>query len=89
MVAASPIDTKTTYYLRSRAATHVERSTLRRPDSRLNAVTTCISELHACSVESPDREAWPRSSPIPSIKKEKSFFETRVIDYQTGSSLQR
>ncbi len=34
---------KTTYYLRSRAATHVERSTLTGPDPRLNAVSVAAA----------------------------------------------
>jgi ribonucleoside-diphosphate reductase alpha chain len=34
---------KTTYYLRSRSATHVEKSTLKRADGRLNAVSTSPS----------------------------------------------
>ncbi len=33
---------KTTYYLRSRSATHVEKSTLRGTDGKLNAVSTVI-----------------------------------------------
>jgi ribonucleoside-diphosphate reductase alpha chain len=44
---------KTTYYLRSRAATHVERSTLSGPDSRLNAVAApaaCALDGAACEV---------------------------------------
>ncbi|MCC7126544.1 MAG: ribonucleoside-diphosphate reductase subunit alpha [Acidobacteria bacterium] len=46
---------KTTYYLRSRAATHVERSTLRGPDARLNAVTaTPVAAV--CSIDNPDCE---------------------------------
>ncbi|HEY8548477.1 MAG TPA: ribonucleoside-diphosphate reductase subunit alpha [Vicinamibacterales bacterium] len=46
---------KTTYYLRSRAATHVERSTLKGPDSRLNAVTP-VAAGPVCSVDNPDCE---------------------------------
>ncbi|GAA0524479.1 ribonucleoside-diphosphate reductase [Saccharopolyspora subtropica] len=42
---------KTTYYLRSTSATHVEKSTLRGTDGKLNAVPV------ACSVEDPDCEA--------------------------------
>lgn len=43
---------KTTYYLRSSSATHVEKSTLRGTDGKLNAVPAA-----ACSVEDPDCEA--------------------------------
>ena len=45
---------KTTYYLRSTSATHVEKSTLRGTDGKLNAVP---AEAAACSVEDPDCEA--------------------------------
>jgi ribonucleoside-diphosphate reductase alpha chain len=47
---------KTTYYLRSRAATHVERSTLRGPAARLNAVSSPGAGA-ACSLSSADCEA--------------------------------
>jgi ribonucleoside-diphosphate reductase alpha chain len=47
---------KTTYYLRSRAATHVERSTLRGPDARLNAVAVTPAAPTACSLDNPDCE---------------------------------
>ncbi|MDP1572123.1 MAG: ribonucleoside-diphosphate reductase subunit alpha [Vicinamibacterales bacterium] len=46
---------KTTYYLRSRAATHVERSTLKGPDARLNAVGSGASPA-ACAIDDPDCE---------------------------------
>jgi ribonucleoside-diphosphate reductase alpha chain len=47
---------KTTYYLRSRAATHVERSTLRGPDARLNAVPVAPVAPKVCSLDNPDCE---------------------------------
>ncbi len=47
---------KTTYYLRSRAATHVERSTMKGPDQRLNAVPVAPSGA-ACSMDDPTCEA--------------------------------
>jgi len=47
---------KTTYYLRSRAASHVERSTLQGPDRRLNAVAAS-EPAAACSLQNPDCEA--------------------------------
>jgi ribonucleotide reductase alpha subunit len=34
---------KTTYYLRSRSATHVEKSTLKSTDGKLNAVSAFVS----------------------------------------------
>lgn len=61
---------KTTYYLRSRSATHVEKSTLRGTDGKLNAVTATASAIHAsaavpsdpdgasaCRIDDPDCEA--------------------------------
>jgi len=56
---------KTTYYLRSRSATHVEKSTLKGTDGKLNAVssvalmssTTDLSAAVACSIDNPDCEA--------------------------------
>ncbi|QUH00494.1 ribonucleoside-diphosphate reductase subunit alpha [Saccharopolyspora erythraea] len=50
---------KTTYYLRSTSATHVEKSTLRGTDGKLNAVPTTpvAPAAQACSVEDPDCEA--------------------------------
>nr|WP_187352037.1 ribonucleoside-diphosphate reductase subunit alpha [Allosaccharopolyspora coralli] len=56
---------KTTYYLRSTSATHVEKSTLPGTDGKLNAVTAAAvtsspspsPEPAACSVDEPDCEA--------------------------------
>ena len=51
---------KTTYYLRSTSATHVEKSTVRGTDGKLNAVTaapTSTDEAAACSVDDSDCEA--------------------------------
>jgi ribonucleoside-diphosphate reductase alpha chain len=51
---------KTTYYLRSTSATHVEKSTLRGTDGRLNAVAPlalAAVDAPACSVNDPDCEA--------------------------------
>jgi ribonucleoside-diphosphate reductase alpha chain len=56
---------KTTYYLRSRGATHVEKSTLRGTDGKLNAVSsvalmspaTDLAGVMACSIDNPDCEA--------------------------------
>ncbi|MFD1330889.1 ribonucleoside-diphosphate reductase subunit alpha [Methylopila musalis] len=56
---------KTTYYLRSRSATHVEKSTLKGVDGRLNAVTSVgvaaqpimIREGAVCSMDDPTCEA--------------------------------
>jgi ribonucleoside-diphosphate reductase alpha chain len=42
---------KTTYYLRSRSASHVEKSTLKGTDGKLNAVAA------SCSIDNPDCEA--------------------------------
>ena len=57
---------KTTYYLRSQSATHVEKSTLKGIDGKLNAVSGAISlgatvdydvAPKACSIEDPTCEA--------------------------------
>ena len=56
---------KTTYYLRSRAATQVEKSTLRGTDGRLNAVAPAVPAVPAdasgaaaaCRIDDPDCEA--------------------------------
>ncbi|WP_371344909.1 ribonucleoside-diphosphate reductase subunit alpha [Ancylobacter sp. IITR112] len=58
---------KTTYYLRSRSATHVEKSTLKGTDGKLNAVSTVVAAApvivpemvlgQACSINDPDCEA--------------------------------
>ncbi len=57
---------KTTYYLRSRSATHVEKSTLKGTDGKLNAVSVAVAAAptaefievaKACSVNDPDCEA--------------------------------
>jgi ribonucleoside-diphosphate reductase alpha chain len=58
---------KTTYYLRSRSATHVEKSTLKGTDGKLNAVSpTALSAMPepiivngplACSIDDPTCEA--------------------------------
>jgi ribonucleoside-diphosphate reductase alpha chain len=41
---------KTTYYLRSRSATHVEKSTLREVDGKLNSVAVCSLDNPGCEV---------------------------------------
>ncbi|MEI8412386.1 ribonucleoside-diphosphate reductase subunit alpha [Kribbella sp. CCNWLW197] len=43
---------KTTYYLRSQSATHVEKSTLQGTDGRLNAVPVAV-----CAIDDPECEA--------------------------------
>ncbi|MGY4772031.1 ribonucleoside-diphosphate reductase subunit alpha [Kribbella sp. CWNU-51] len=50
---------KTTYYLRSQSATHVEKSTLKGTDGRLNAVPVALPEPTGavCSIDDPDCEA--------------------------------
>ncbi len=53
---------KTTYYLRSRSATHVEKSTLKGTDGKLNAVSSTMSapilvEGQACLIDDPTCEA--------------------------------
>jgi ribonucleoside-diphosphate reductase alpha chain len=51
---------KTTYYLRARSATHVEKSTLNGTDGKLNAVSaapTLAKSPKACSIDDPTCEA--------------------------------
>lgn len=53
---------KTTYYLRSRSATHVEKSTLKRTDGKLNAVSLAAAaeptpSNKVCSIDDPTCEA--------------------------------
>lgn len=51
---------KTTYYLRSMSATHVEKSTLKGTDGKLNAVSANYepaASYKACSIDDPDCEA--------------------------------
>ena len=48
---------KTTYYLRSRSATHVEKSTMRRTDGKLNAVAMAAVAPKQCVIDDPTCEA--------------------------------
>ena len=57
---------KTTYYLRSQSATHVEKSTLKGTDGKLNAVAVATAQTvsaveavtaPACAIDNPDCEA--------------------------------
>ncbi len=48
---------KTTYYLRSRAATHVERSTTKRMDGKLNNVAVTVEAPKQCAIDDPTCEA--------------------------------
>jgi ribonucleoside-diphosphate reductase alpha chain len=48
---------KTTYYLRSRSATHVEKSTMTRTDGKLNAVAMSELTPKACAIDDPTCEA--------------------------------
>jgi ribonucleoside-diphosphate reductase alpha chain len=48
---------KTTYYLRSRSATHVEKSTLKKTDGKLNAVSLESTKGKVCSIGDPACEA--------------------------------
>ena len=48
---------KTTYYLRSRSATHVEKSTMNRTDGKLNAVAVAAVEPKQCAIDDPGCEA--------------------------------
>jgi ribonucleoside-diphosphate reductase alpha chain len=48
---------KTTYYLRSSSATHVEKSTMTRTDGKLNAVAMDAAAPKACLIDDPTCEA--------------------------------
>jgi ribonucleoside-diphosphate reductase alpha chain len=48
---------KTTYYLRSRSATHVEKSTMKRTDGKLNAVSVDAVADKVCAINDPTCEA--------------------------------
>jgi ribonucleoside-diphosphate reductase alpha chain len=48
---------KTTYYLRSRSATHVEKSTMTRTDGKLNAVSLDPGGAKICAIDNPTCEA--------------------------------
>jgi len=48
---------KTTYYLRSQSATHVEKSTMKRTDGKLNAVSLDAGDPKACALDNPTCEA--------------------------------
>ncbi len=48
---------KTTYYLRNHSATHVEKSTLKRTDGKLNAVSLEAAAPKACAIDDPTCEA--------------------------------
>jgi ribonucleoside-diphosphate reductase alpha chain len=51
---------KTTYYLRSRSATHVEKSTLKGTDGKLNAVSASVSAAssNGHATEAVESEGW-------------------------------
>ncbi len=48
---------KTTYYLRSQSATHVEKSTLKGTDGKLNAVSIETAPAKLCAIDDPTCEA--------------------------------
>lgn len=48
---------KTTYYLRSQSATHVEKSTLKGTDGKLNAVSLEAATTKVCAIDDPACEA--------------------------------
>ncbi len=54
---------KTTYYLRSRSATHVEKSTLKGTDGKLNAVSATVAAVAAPITVNPDA-AWGKACAI-------------------------
>ncbi len=55
---------KTTYYLRSRSATHVEKSTLKGTDGKLNAVAASVPAAVSIATEHTNGEAWGKACDI-------------------------
>ena len=66
---------KTTYYLRSQSATHVEKSTIKGTDGRLNAVD-------ATPVASSSPSPAPTPSPAPEPTPDTSEDEFEIVDGQ-------
>ncbi|WP_433160230.1 ribonucleoside-diphosphate reductase subunit alpha [Kribbella sp. CA-247076] len=58
---------KTTYYLRSQSATHVEKSTLKGTDGRLNAVPVTVAAPATVPSPSPDPLAAPLPEPTGAV----------------------
>ena len=48
---------KKTYYLRAQSATHVEKSTIKNIDGKLNAVSIVSDKIKACTLDDTDCEA--------------------------------
>ncbi|WP_020672769.1 ribonucleoside-diphosphate reductase subunit alpha [Amycolatopsis nigrescens] len=69
---------KTTYYLRARSATHVEKSTLRGTDGKLNAVSATPAPAPSPAA------AVPVAPPEPQVKEEpKEMPKVEDIDFAT------
>jgi ribonucleoside-diphosphate reductase alpha chain len=49
---------KTTYYLRSRSATHVEKSTLKGTDGKLNAVSASAAASNGRATDTAETDGW-------------------------------
>ena len=74
---------KTTYYLRSQSATHVEKSTLKGTDGRLNAVSATPAPAAAPSPAAPSPAASPRPAPATEPVEPEDEFE--IIEDQACS----
>ncbi|MFV2198159.1 ribonucleoside-diphosphate reductase subunit alpha [Nocardiopsis sp. LOL_012] len=70
---------KTTYYLRSQSATHVEKSTLKGTDGRLNAVSATPAPAPA---PAPSPSPSPSPNPVPTAAGEDEF---EIVDGQACS----
>ncbi|GAB3748819.1 ribonucleoside-diphosphate reductase subunit alpha [Nocardiopsis nanhaiensis] len=68
---------KTTYYLRSQSATHVEKSTLKGTDGRLNAVSATPAAAPA-----PAASPSPSPSPAPAAAPAEPEDEFEIVDGQ-------
>ncbi|GAB3704422.1 ribonucleoside-diphosphate reductase subunit alpha [Nocardiopsis oceani] len=76
---------KTTYYLRSQSATHVEKSTLKGTDGRLNAVSatpTAAPAPAASPAPSPSPSPSPSPAPAPAAAPAEPEDEFEIVDGQ-------
>ena len=75
---------KTTYYLRSQSATHVEKSTLKGTDGRLNAVSATPTPAAAPSpAATPSPSPSPRPAPVTEPAEPEDEFE--IVEDQACS----
>ncbi|WP_017544418.1 ribonucleoside-diphosphate reductase subunit alpha [Nocardiopsis prasina] len=76
---------KTTYYLRSQSATHVEKSTLKGTDGRLNAVASTPAAPAAAPAPSPVASPAPSPAPVAEPVAPEPEDEFEIVDGQACS----